>query len=613
MGKRERMSSVDTAWLRMDSPGNLMMIVGIYEFEGRIDFPRLREIVQQRFCVHRRFRSKVVQDATGYYWEEDDDFDLDLHVVRTALPGKGTTEDLKRFAGRMASTALDSSNPLWQFQLVDNYNGGQAMVVRIHHCIADGIALIGVLLAMTSQDPIEDVAESTATTSAGRGPMSDWEALLRPLTDATVKAIDTTGDVASKVLNAYSAMLNDPESLGETAGEYARIAAQVAKDAAAIALMDNDTVTSLKGLPSGSKVVAWNDPLPLEDVKAVSKALGCSVNDVLLASVAGAIRAYLAERGEDVEGAEVRAMVPVNLRDPKKWKDLGNKFGLVPLLLPVGIANPIARVFEVQRRMNDLKSSYQAVLAMTLLGVVGLAPRTLQKQTLDFLARKATTVMTNVPGPQQPLYLAGAQIRRMMFWVPQSGDIGVGVSILSYAGGVQFGLITDKKLCAEPQRIIDRFAPEFEKIVLALCMLPWDRPVDPDVAESWLFPAVEAPVQDPRNQRRRKPAGRKVTARKGATATRAKRTTTPRSEPTEGTVPASVAAAEKAAEPSEVAEGGELTPAAGNGSRSAETAPPSGEGSALPTETAPAGAPAAPKPAGIRTRRSAFASARNAE
>jgi len=512
MGKRERMSSVDTAWLRMDSPGNLMMIVGIYEYEGRLDFARLRELVQQRFVVHRRFRSRVVQDATGYYWEEDDDFDLDLHLVRTALPGAGTTEDLKRFAGRMASTALDPSRPLWQFQLVDNYNGGHAMVARIHHCIADGIALIGVLLGMTSQDPLEDAAEPDAR-APRRGPSSDWDALLRPLTDATIKAIDTTGDVASKVLHAYGAMLSDPESVGETAGEYARIAAQVARDAAAIALMENDSVTSLKGVPSGSKVVAWNEPLSLDDVKAVGRALGCSVNDVLLASVAGAIRSYLVERGEDVTGCELRAMVPVNLRDPKKWRELGNKFGLVPLLLPVGIESPIARVFEVRKRMSELKTSYQAVLAMALLGLVGLAPRTLQKQTLDFLARKATTVMTNVPGPQQPLYMAGARIRRIMAWVPQSGDIGVGVSILSYSGGVQFGLITDKRLCPEPQRIIDRFAPEFEKLVLSLCMLPWEQPVDPDEAESWLFPSVPGPATATPSGKTRPPRRRAKRAR----------------------------------------------------------------------------------------------------
>ncbi len=510
MGKRERMSSIDTAWLRMDSPGNLMMIVGVYEFDGQVDFPRLRELVQQRFVAHRRFRSKVEQDATGYFWQEDDAFDLDLHLVRTALPGAGTTEDLKRFAGRMASTALDPSRALWQMQVVDNYRGGQAMVVRIHHCIADGIALIGVLLAMTSQDPFDHLDDSAKKEDA-QGPTSDWDALLRPLTDVTIKALGTGGNVASKVLGAYSAMLTDPDALGGTAGQVARIATQVAKDAAAIVLMDNDTVTSLKGRPSGSKVVAWNEPLALDDVKAVCKALGCSVNDVLLASVAGAIRSYLVERGEDVDGCELRAMVPVNLRDPKKWRELGNKFGLVPLLLPVGIENPIARVFEVQRRMNELKSSYTAVLAMSILGLVGFAPRQLQKQALDFLARKGTAVMTNVPGPQQPLYMAGAVIRRMMFWVPQSGDIGVGVSILSYAGGVQFGLITDKRLCPHPQRIIDRFAPEFEKLVLSLCMLPWNQPVDADDAQNWLFPSMPGPAR--RKTRKPRAKARKPAAR----------------------------------------------------------------------------------------------------
>jgi WS/DGAT/MGAT family acyltransferase len=596
MGKRERMSSVDTAWLRMDSPGNLMMIVGVYEYDRPLDFARLREIVQSRFVVHRRFRSRVVQDATGYYWEEDDDFDLDLHLVRTALPGKGTTEDLKRFAGRMASTALDPSRALWQFQLVDNYQGGQAMVVRIHHCIADGIALIGVLLAMTSQDPVEDPVAPAPAPAQQRGPTSDWEALLRPLTDVTVKAIDTTGDVAGRVLAASSAMLNDREAVGEAAGEYARIAAQVAKDAAAIALMDNDTVTSLKGQPSGSKAVAWNEPLALDDVKAVGKALGCSVNDVLLASVAGAIRGYLVDRGEDVAGCELRAMVPVNLRDPKSWKELGNKFGLVPLLLPVGIENPIARVFEVQRRMTELKASYQAVLAMAILGLVGLAPRMLQKQALDFLAKKGTAVMTNVPGPQQPLYMAGAMIRRMMFWVPQSGDIGVGVSILSYAGGVQFGLITDKKLCPEPQRIIERFAPEFEKLVLALCMLPWDRPVDADAAQDWLFTPMPGPAAT---------AGRPPTKRRRRASPQARKA-----------MPAADAADDSEATPPATDEStpAGVPPPQAEPSQAAPAAAPDGNGAGSAEPAAAERAAAAPaRPPGVRARRSAFAAARAAE
>ena len=252
-------------------------------------------------------------------------------------------------------------------------------------------------------------------------------------------------------------------------------------------LMPNDNATSLKGKPSGVKVVAWNEPIAVDDVKAIGKALGCSVNDVLLACVAGAIRSYLMTRGEQVDGCELRAMVPVNLRDPRQWKELGNKFGLVPLLLPIGVENPIARVFEVQRRMGALKTGYTAVVSMALLGAAGFAPRIVQTQALDFLARKASAVMTNVPGPQHALYLAGARVTRLMFWVPQSGDIGIGVSILSYDGGVQFGLITDRALCANPQQIIDRFEPEFEKLVLALCMLPWGQAVDAAGAHDWLF------------------------------------------------------------------------------------------------------------------------------
>lgn len=530
MGRRERMSSVDTAWLRMDSQANLMQIVGVYEFEGSIDFERLRRLYEERLIPHARFRSIVVKDVTGYHWELDDNFDLDLHVARTALPGKGTTADLKRLVGRLASTALDPNKPLWQFHLVDNYNGGQALIARIHHCIADGIALIGVLMALTSEDPAEngEEPEPKARPEESSALVDAW---LRPLTDAAVRAIGSTGDAAARALQASSALLEHPDAVSEVAEDATRVATQVVRDLAGIALMEDDAATSLKGVPSGSKVVAWNEPLSLDDVKAVGKALGCSVNDVLLASVAGAIRSYLEQQGEDVDGIELRALVPVNLRDPRKWKELGNKFGLVPLLLPVGIANPIARVYEVRRRMDELKQGYTAVLTMGILGAAGIVPRTLQKQALDFLAKKATAVMTNVPGPQQPLYIAGTKVTRMMFWVPQSGNIGVGVSILSYAGGVQFGLITDKRLCEEPQRIIDRFEPEFEKLVLALCMLPWDGGVDGADAENWLFTPVAAP--GPRD--RKQPARRAVRrARPKAGAEAAPASATPDAEPASG-------------------------------------------------------------------------------
>lgn len=164
-------------------------------------------------------------------------------------------------------------------------------------------------------------------------------------------------------------------------------------------------------------------------------------------------------------------MVPVNLRPLDKAHQLGNKFGLVPLVLPIGIANPIQRVYEVKARMSELKGSMQPLLAFGILSLTGLMVKPVQDIILNLFARKATAVMTNVPGPREPLKFCGSTLKQTMFWVPQSGDIGMGVSILSYGGGVQFGLITDSTLCPDPHGIISRFEPEFKKLFSLTAML----------------------------------------------------------------------------------------------------------------------------------------------
>jgi WS/DGAT/MGAT family acyltransferase len=247
----------------------------------------------------------------------------------------------------------------------------------------------------------------------------------------------------------------------------------VLHDAASLALMADDSPTALKGKPGGLKAVAWNEPLPLDTVKAVGKALGCSINDVLLACAAGAIGRYLHELGEDPAGKEIRAMVPVNLRSTEKAWQLGNRFGLAPLVLPIGIENPIERVYAVRQRMAELKGSYQPLLAFAVLAMAGFLVKPVQDAVLNLFARKTTAVMTNVPGPREPLKFCGSTLRQTMFWVPASGDVGLGVSVLSYGGGVQFGLIADTALCPDPQAIVERFEPEFEKLLWLTMMLPW--------------------------------------------------------------------------------------------------------------------------------------------
>jgi WS/DGAT/MGAT family acyltransferase len=468
----ERMSRVDTAWLRMDTDANLMMIVGVWLLEPCLRYEDLCRRVEGSLLKYRRFRQRVVEDAMGASWVEDGRFDIANHVQRETLKrkrGQSAQQALEERVGELAATPLDPAHPLWQMQLVEDTGDGQsALIVRIHHCIADGIALISVMLSITDggKPPPERKRAPKDEDEA------DWwsDALLKPLTDLTIKAIGMYGGGVAKSVE----LLSNPYQPLFGSVDMAKAGFQVINDVAALALMSDDSPTRLKGKPRPGKRVAWGDPLPLEEVKAVGKALGCSINDVLLACVAGAIGEYLRDKGEDPAGKEIRAMVPVNLRPLEKAHELGNRFGLVPLVLPIGIANPVERVYAVRRRMNELKGSYQPLLAFGVLAVAGLLIKPVQAALLNMFAKKATAVMTNVPGPQQPLKFCGCTVKQVMFWVPQSGDIGVGVSILSYGGGVQFGLITDQKLCPDPEAIIERFAPEFEKLLLLTLMLPWE-------------------------------------------------------------------------------------------------------------------------------------------
>jgi WS/DGAT/MGAT family acyltransferase len=205
-----------------------------------------------------------------------------------------------------------------------------------------------------------------------------------------------------------------------------------------------------------------------------------------MATASGALRDYMLERGEQVDGLTLRATVPVNLRPLEHAKKLGNHFGLVFLDLPVGLGNPVHRLEHVAECMNQLKSSRQAIVAYGLLAALGMAPAPVQELALEMFSRKATAVATNVPGPQQQLYLAGSPIREQMFWVPQTGSIGVGLSILSYNGKVHFGMIVDAKLIPDPRAVTKRFADEFDKLVYLALMGDWEQPLNSVSAEALL-------------------------------------------------------------------------------------------------------------------------------
>ncbi len=410
--------------------------------------------------AYPRFRQKVVETATGTFWQEDPDFDLDYHVRLSALPGKADKVALERFVSLLASTPLDKTKPLWQFHLVEKYGGGSALIIRIHHCYADGIALVQVILSMTESESKPSKREPLAKTW-----LKDDGKAVHARMGTIGRYMKMGEDLLEKGLDIY----RDPGLASVVAKEGGEIARELA---VALSLSD-DPETVLRGRLGVRKRVAWAPPLPLEEVKAIARAFDATVNDVLMASMAGALRSYMIERGEHIDGVTIRATVPVNLRPLEHAKKLGNHFGLVFLDLPVGEPHPVLRLVRVVESMRQLKQSRQAVVVYGLLAALGMAPPMLQNLAFELFSRKATTVATNVPGPQMPLYMAGSKITEQMFWVPQTGSIGLGVSILSYNGNVHFGLIADAKLMPDPDAVIQRFIPEFEKLLYIALMNNW--------------------------------------------------------------------------------------------------------------------------------------------
>ncbi len=453
MQRAEKMAAVDHTWLRMEQPTNRMVIIGVLLLGGAVSLDALERHIGERLLQYPRFRQRVETTSSGAWWCDDPHFELARHINRARLPQPGGKAELQAFVAELASRGLDQNHPLWQFHLIEDYAGGVAVVARIHHAIADGISLIGVMLSLTDEaGPLHPPVPQHEDESGFR-------AAVEPLIAAIDQGLKATGSLLD--------MVTRPAGLLELVKQGSGIAAELTW----LLTMPSDSETRLKGKLSGEKRVAWGETLSLRDVKAIGHALGCSVNDVLLASVTSALRAYLASKGDNTDGVEVRALVPVNLRPEAGMNGmLGNHFGVFGLSLPVGEADPLQRVHEVRRRMIALKTSNEAAVTLGLQAGLGYAPRLVQEQLYDLLLSRATAVMTNVPGPQCTLKMAGAAIDQVIFWVPQTGPVGIGVSILTYNGRVQFGLITDVALVPDPEDVVNRFGAEFEKLLLHVLM-----------------------------------------------------------------------------------------------------------------------------------------------
>ncbi|MBU2631291.1 MAG: wax ester/triacylglycerol synthase family O-acyltransferase, partial [Proteobacteria bacterium] len=458
----------DNFWLCMDDPVNLMVITGFWEFKEPLDYNRLYATVDIRLASFPRFRKKVVRPRSGLglpKWVTDEHYDLGSHLHRVALPDPGDKHELSQMISGLMTTALDPNKPLWDIHLIENYGTGCALFFRLHHCIADGIALMHVLHSAADTDPDAPwptPPEKGRPKKLRTSPLFSFDTMISSAKDLVQKG----QDISKKVFKEIEKASANPASLKCMVKTAANLPSDVAAVLSKHTIMSSDPNTAFKGRLGVQKQVTWTDPIPLDRIKTLGNAISsATLNDVLIATVTGSMRRYLKTRNTPINELDLRVTVPVNIRKPGSEFELGNKFSLVFLSLPVFLEDPILRLKEVKRRMDKLKSSADPYVNFGLLSAIGFLPTTLAQKAAQLFGNKASGVLTNVPGPRQPLYFAGKEITNIMFWVPRSGAIGLGISILSYNGKVTIGIASDKGLMPDPETLLEGFEEEFNYLI----------------------------------------------------------------------------------------------------------------------------------------------------
>ncbi len=442
---RQTMPMADAAWLHMDRATNPMVVNGLNVLAAEPDPELVLEILQERLADRfPRFRQRVVDPlGRGPAFEDDPAFDVRDHLHRVALPAPGDRAALQELLSDLVTPPLDPGKPLWHAHLIEGYEGGAALLWRIHHSVADGIALGRVMLTVTDGGERPEIA-AEAREGGGAG-------LLR-------RAAAAARDAGAAALHEGMETLAHPDHLRELAGS----ALSDVSTAARLISAPPDASSGLRTELTGTRRVAWTDPYPLDRVHEAARLRRVTINDVLVAALAAALRDAFGEAGGPEMPEEIHAMIPFNLRplDRPVPVELGNDFALILLTLPVGEEASGERLRLVSSRMDEIKSSHEAPIAYGMISAIGMTPPWVEDRLIGFFTDKASLVVTNVPGPAEELSLAGVPIRGVLVWAPCSGSLGTTVSIFSYAGEITVGFMTDTAVIADPAPLVRAYERE---------------------------------------------------------------------------------------------------------------------------------------------------------
>jgi diacylglycerol O-acyltransferase len=435
MANPDRLTGLDASFLSLERRGAHMHVGSVLLFEGEAPgYTDFAEQIERRLHLVPRYRQKLAYPPLGQgrpMWVDDPHFNVGYHIRHTGLPAPAGPEQLRRLAGRAFSQQLDRSKPLWEIWLVDRVGDDRfALVSKTHHALVDGVS--GVDLATVIFDLEPDPPEPDEPPAWYPRPEPGGAAML-----AGALAERARGPLG--LLRAAAGAIGSPE----------RAAAEAGKALSGVAAMAAAGISGAPPSPLNTQIgphrrFAWVDA-DLEQFKAIKTALGGTVNDVVLAVVTGALRAHLLRRGRDAATLELKAMVPVSVRAETERGALGNRVAAMYAPLPVHAADPVERFRIIHEAMGGLKQSGQAVGAEVLTRLAGFAAPTVLDQAarLQSLQRFFNVTVTNIPGPQFPLYMMGRRLSGLYPLVPLVANTALGIAIMSYDGRLGFGLLGD--------------------------------------------------------------------------------------------------------------------------------------------------------------------------
>ena len=456
----DRLTATDASFLAQEGPAAHMHVGAVMIFAGHPPaYDDLADHVRERLHLVPRFRQKLAFPPleTGRpLWIDDPCFNLEYHVRHTALPAPGSEEQLRALAARLHSQALDRTKPLWEIWLVQGLEGGRfALLSKSHHALVDGISGVDLVTVLFDLQPVAAEVEHPGTPWRPRSSPSRLDMAARGVRGLVGLPFDAAARAARAAAHPHEALADTREAL-EGIGELVWAGLNPAPE------------TPLNVEIGPHRRVLWVRH-ELTDFKRVKYALGGTVNDVVLAVVAGALRSWLHSRGARTEGLELRALVPVSTRARDQHHELGNRLAAMRAPLPVYVEDAAARLRVVREAMNGLKESKQAVGAEVLAGVQSLAPPTIlaQASRLNFSTRLFNLLVTNVPGPQFPLYLLGRRLEDLfpVAFLPKRHALAV--AVMSYDGGMDFGLLGDYDAMPDLEQLAEMFDASLAELLAA--------------------------------------------------------------------------------------------------------------------------------------------------